>query len=545
MDAPLPGARESRLHTSIAGRSQLWASVFTAACLGTLLVTGLRFIADTAPYVQHIDERTLMRGAKRVLQEGGLNPRIYNYPSLPFYLAAIGLAAGTLNASAAGPEHVTAKGLGRLEPPYYERMAVGIGARKLWLVLGLACVAASAVLALAIGGPATMAITALLLTVTAIPIATAREYINVDIPLALFSMLLLAHLARAGGSLTYRDRVWLPALLCGAAMASKYTGVVALVPALLAIWVHAGPARFSRSFELVALSVLVFLVLCPRFVLDTPSFLDGISFESFHYKFKGHKRFTTEAGWDQLVAYGSDLVAAFGWGLVLLSVAGAVSLVRTDARRAAVLLSFPLSWLAMLFDTKVHFLRNLLPVMLCVAVLAARGVMAAWACSGVFAARHRKLGDWRVLVARVAVVTLVAVSTLPFSTLIETHRRQSDSRIRFARWAVANVPHDATLLIPEALSFATETLPNRSVQRVDLRDAEATSNAAQPGAFMIVPHWTADTGGVATRIAELQPGIQALPQHHVIREFSGTPAVPGMESELSTNPAFSLVRFDP
>src|SRR4051794_4456901 len=119
MDAPLPGARESRLHTSIAGRSQLWASVFTAACLGTLLVTGLRFIADTAPYVQHIDERTLMRGAKRVLQEGGLNPRIYNYPSLPFYLAAIGLAAGTLNASAAGPEHVTAKGLGRLEPPYY------------------------------------------------------------------------------------------------------------------------------------------------------------------------------------------------------------------------------------------------------------------------------------------------------------------------------------------------------------------------------------------------------------------------------------------
>jgi hypothetical protein len=547
MDGPVqPQVRAPQLLAWISARSQLIAMLWTAACLVTLLAIGWQHITATMPYVQHIDERTLMRGAKRVLQEGGLNPRIYNYPSLPFYLTAAGLAWGTIQASGNGPEHVTAKALGRLEPPYYERMAVGAGARKLWLVLGVGCVAAAAVLASALGGAVAMVITTLLLAVTAIPMATAREYVNVDVPLALFVVMLLAHLARSAGSSTYRDRVWTPALLCGAAMASKYTGVVTLVPALLAVWLHAGPSRLARSFELGALAVLVFLVLCPRFVMDLPSFLDGISFESFHYRFKGHKRFTLEPGSAQFFAYSSDIVAAFGWGLVLLSGLGAVSLVRSDARRAAVMLSFPVCWLAMLYGTKVHFLRNLLPVMFCVAVLAAYGVTRAWALTGALASRFGRRGDRRIIAARIAAVTLVALCTLPFESLIETHRRHTDSRNRFARWAAANVPEGSTLLIPEALPFATETLPqNIPVQRVDLRDAQATIDAARPGAFMVVPHWTADSGGVAERVAALAPGIAALPRHRVIREFSGSPAAPGMESEMSVDPAFSFVRFEP
>jgi hypothetical protein len=292
--------------------------------------------------------------------------------------------------------------------------------------------------------------------------------------------------------------------------------------------------------------VLVFFVLCPRFVMDFPSFLDGISFESFHYQFKGHKRFTIEPGWEQFFTYARDLVAAFGWGVILLSAVGAFSLLRSNPRRAAVMLSFPVCWLAMLSGAKVHFVRNLLPVMFCVAVLAAHGVRCGWASSGAIASRYGKRRDTRVFVARIAVIALVAIATLPFASLNEIHRRQSDSRIRFARWAALHVPEGATLLIPDALPFATETLPpSIPVQRVDLRDAQATTDAARPGAFMLVPHWTTDDGGVAARVAELGPGMAALPRRRVIREFSGSPASPGMESELSINPAFSFVRFDP
>jgi Dolichyl-phosphate-mannose-protein mannosyltransferase len=546
MDASmLPQPRTLRLRTWIAAHSRSLALLGTLACIVTSLSTSYVQMRSTLPYVQHIDERTLMRGAKRVLQDGGLNPRIYNYPSLPFYLTAAGLAWGTLHASGEGPEQLTVAKIGRVEPPYYEHLEVGAGARKLWLALGAGCVVAAAVLGNAIGGPVAMFLTALILSMVAIPMATAREYVNVDIPLALFVLILLAHLVRSAGSTTYRDRVWLPALLCGAAMASKYTGAVALVPALLALWLYPGPSRLSRSFELGALAFVVFLALCPRFVMDLPSFLDGMSYESFHYNYKGHKRFTIEPGYDQLAAYGVDVIDTFGWGIALLSVAGAVSLLGSAARRGAVLLSFPVCWVSMLLGAKVHFIRNLLPVMFCVAVLAARGIPAAWAYSGELARRWTQRRGARVDAVRFAVLAAIVASTLPYAKMRETHRKHTDSRVRFARWAEQNLPSGATLVIPEALPFATETLPDEvAVQRVDLRDAQATAAAAQPGAFMLVPHWTTDSGGVAARVAELAPGTEALPQHRVIREFPGTPAAPGMESELSVNPAFRFVRFE-
>jgi hypothetical protein len=154
-------------------------------------------------------------------------------------------------------------------------------------------------------------------------------------------------------------------------------------------------------------------------------------------------------------------------------------------------------------------------------------------------------GAW-VDAVRFVVLAVVVAGALPYANLIETHRKHTDSRVRFARWAEANLPSGATLVIPEALPFATETLPKQStVQRVDLRDAQATADVAQPGVFMLVPHWTTDGGGVARRIAELAPGMEALPARRVIREFPGAPAAPGMESEMSVNPAFSVVRFEP
>lgn len=523
------------------------AWLWTAGCLAVMAANGLRFLDDTLPYVQHIDERTLMRGAKRVVQESGLNPRIYNYPSLPFYLTAAGLTKGTLDASSQGPEHVTVQMLGRVEPPYYERLAVGAGPRKLWLGLGLACTAATIALGFVLGGPAVMALTASLLALTGIPVHTAREYLNVDTPLALFSVLLLFHLIRVHDRTNYRDRVWIPALFCGAAMASKYTGVVALVPAVLAIWLAGGASRTARSFELAALSCLVFLLLCPRVVLDFPSFVDALSYESYHYRFKGHKRFTLEPGWDQVVAYGKDIAAAYGGGLIVAAVAGSAAWARAAPTRSAILASFAMCWFAMLIDVKVHFVRNLLPLLLCVAVLASYGILAIWTWSGAWLSRVRVLASpLRTLAVRLVVLAAVIAATLPFARLREAHERPIDSRIRLVRWAEKGLPDRAVLVVPDALPFSTETAPpSIAVERVDLRDAAATANAARPGAFMVVPNWTDDSGGVAARVAELAPGMHALPPYQVIREFSGAPAVPGMERELSVNPAFRVVRFKP
>jgi hypothetical protein len=285
-------------------------------------------------------------------------------------------------------------------------------------------------------------------------------------------------------------------------------------------------------------------VLCPRFVLDLPNFIDGIAYESFHYRSKGHKRFTIEPGADQLWAYASDARNALGIGLVVLSLVGVVWLARTQPRRAVVLLSFPICWLAMLAGVKVHFVRNMLPVLVLLAVLAVVGAIALIAWSSETLQRRFALLQPRSLWASVATVALVVLATLPFEQVRLAHAKHVDSRLRFATEAAKFKP-GTTLLIPAALPFSLETLPKElNVQTVDLTNQQQTRESVRPGAYMLLPHWSAAGGGLGERVAQQAPGLAVLPRWQTVREFSGEPAEPGMDKELSTNPAFALVRFE-
>lgn len=534
--------KRAQVRAWLAARMAIFACLGIAAVLLALFAAGRAHIADTAPYVQHIDERTLMRGARRVLQDDGLNPRIYNYPSLPFYLTAAGVAVGAVKASARGPEQIVMKRVGRLEPPFYDHAALGVSARVLWLLLSLAGVAAAAGCAYGFAGPVPALLSALVLGLAGAPSLLASAYVSVDIPLVLFCSLLFAQLACTFSSTSYRDRVWLPALLCGAATACKYTGVVALAPALLALWLTRGPARLQRSVELLLLSMLVFFVLCPRFLMDLPKFLDGITYESHHYGFKGHKHFTTAPGWDQLWAYAVDAANVFGWLLLTVAAVGFAELACRLPRLAAVMMSFPVLWLAMLCSAKVHFARNLLPVLMWLGAFAGLGLCTLWKLAGGFGASLR--GARGALVGQAAVVLLL-VALLPWQSFWERHHRKTDSRVSFARWAARELREEGVLVIPSALAFAEESLrQNLHVTRVDLRDANAVTEAAQPGAYMLVPAWTSASGGVSARVKELDPGMNALPKHRVLRELEGAPATPFLESELSMSPRMRLVQFE-
>jgi hypothetical protein len=176
-----------------------------------------------------------------------------------------------------------------------------------------------------------------------------------------------------------------------------------------------------------------------------------------------------------------------------------------------------------------------------VGVFAALGIGVLWRFGALWGARIRS-GRGAVL-GRLAVV-LVLVASLPWQRIWERHHREADSRVRLARWSASELREEASLVIPSALAFAEETLrKNIHVKRVDLRDANATSEATQPGAYMIVPQWTT-ASGAAQQIAELAPGMNVLPRHRVIQEFSGNPVSPVLESELSINPSMRLVRFE-
>src|SRR5688572_4566895 len=82
-------------HESTAGRRavRIWSAALALLCLGTLWLQ-FRHIERTFPYPRHVDEGFISGPADRMVTTGTLHPYTFNYPSLPKYLAAAGMAAG-------------------------------------------------------------------------------------------------------------------------------------------------------------------------------------------------------------------------------------------------------------------------------------------------------------------------------------------------------------------------------------------------------------------------------------------------------------------
>jgi hypothetical protein len=94
---------------------------------------------------------------------------------------------------------------------------------------------------------------------------------------------------------------------------------------------------------------------------------------------------------------------------------------------------------------------------------------------------------------RFAVLALVVGSTLPYATLVETHRRHTDSRVRFARWAEKNLPSGATLVIAVRLARCRLTLAHvrgaarRECARYEVRILVASRPAWTPRCLRLHP----------------------------------------------------------
>ena len=517
--------------------------VGTMLCLLTSLWTGLRHVDGTLPYPEHFDERNIMLGAQRVLKNGDFNPKVHAYPSFPIYLDAAALALGLIKANGESARHIAVKDLGQVGPPVYERMRVVEVPRKLWVVLGVGCQGVTAAIAYHLAGPAAMLITAALLTFAAMPMAIAWKYVGVDVPMALFCALALCNLISGRSSDRYRKRVFEPAVLCGAAIACKFTAFWLLLPCWTALLLYGRRDRSSRAAELGVIALATFVLLCPRFVIDLPDFIDGISFENFHYRVRGHKNFDVEPGWPQLLHYLEDITGAYGYVFSGFALVGLSSLLRTDWRAASVLLSFALPWLFFLSTYKVHFARNLLPVQLVAAVFAALGTLALFRAGVAQLQRRERFAPRAHLLTGAALVFIVALG-LPYQQSAGAFSARADTRNRFTRWAANNLSAGSEVVIPDALALSPETLPSTLTARfVDLTDATKVNQLVRPGNYMLVPLWSGEAS-VAERVAQQNVGLAALPAHRALKTFEGEPAKPVQPKTVLVNPSFKLVLFE-
>ncbi len=503
-----------------------------------------RSIGGSLPYPQHPDEKALIQASARVLQTGNLNPGMYSYPALPVYLGTAGLALGMIRESGHGPHAVQMHNLGRLVPPYYEHVLVAATVRTLWWAMGLVTMLAVSVIALRLSGPAGMLLAAAVQAAGVAVPGRSTGYLNVDTPMTMFAMTCLAFLVSSRDS-RWPLRVGVPALLCGAAIASKYTAVVLLVPCLAAQWLFYQRDRGWASITFAFGALLSFAAFCPYFVLDLPHYVDGVAFENYHYRVRGHSGFDIEPGWAQFSAYVTDLTQEYGEVLVAIAAVGVLDSLRVSFRRSVIVLGYVVVVTIMLVGYKVHFVRNGLPLMALVPVFAAAGLLALWLLARTALRRVRQLAaaPRADLVAATVPLLIVAIAA-PWHRVREVAEATPDARNAVIAWAAKQFREETTLVVPTQLPFDARGLPSQlRVQPLDLADARAAAETLTAGTLFVLPEWTDRGGWRGRRMKDIAAGRAAIPPHDTLVRFGRERVVPAQGEEVVRNPSLGLVRI--
>jgi 4-amino-4-deoxy-L-arabinose transferase-like glycosyltransferase len=338
------------------------------ALAAVLRFTGLSWGLRHPP---HLDERVFVESAERMVAAGDLDHRYYEYPGLFVYLLGLVLPWSAEPGS----------------PDSY-RIARGLVA-----AFGVLSCALLARLGQELAGPRTGLLAALLLAVSPVAVHTAHM-VRPDGVLQAFVLLALLALLRVGSHTA--DDLRAGAAL-GLATAVKFTGAFLVPCYLLRRALVPGP-RGRGLLAAGAAAAIVFLLATPYAVIHARAFLDGVQTQiGHHYEEDG----TASGAGPMALAYAGVWVRALGWPGALLALAGAVLVLRREARTWLPLLLLPLLTLAVMSSQRMLLSRFLLPS------LGVPAILAAVALERALARRPRLLPVAAVLVAAVPVLASV------------------------------------------------------------------------------------------------------------------------------------------
>jgi hypothetical protein len=392
------GAPGSRISSSDQRRlTAALALLGLAAVLAVLVGTGIRGI----DFGEHWDEPRFLDSIAKTVQSGTLLPGAYHYPSVSYWLGLVPVASDwfSLQAQLRGEAPPSS-------PDTIERYLMRT--RSLFLVVSAAAVLWVFLLVwMWRRRPLEAALAAAFLG-TSWEVAYHLRWIAPDgVLMQLVALTALLCIAAGRGA---RPGRWLAlgALSAGFACGTKYPGGAALLLVLIAAWCSRD--RIARAFSGLAVRIVVlfaaaYLASTPGTLLQPAQFIEDLRFEIAHYQ-SGHPGHGIEAGLPHLRAMGTYLAAVqpgpyrpLAIGIFALAVLGALAVLRRSPAVAALLVLFPILYLAFLSLQRVMIVRNLLMVAPFVAILAARG-------AGAVAAILPR-GAWRVAwgAALIAVVS--------------------------------------------------------------------------------------------------------------------------------------------
>ena len=409
----------------------------------------LRFWALGAgiPYSVEVDEPELMDRAVRMMQTGDFNPHFFHYPGFYIHLQ-MAVAVVRFLAGATAGEWRSLADVSPYDFYYWGRATTALLGTATVLVLFQVGMRWGTRYALLAAG---------LLAVMPMHVR-ASHFVLTDVPVTFFVALAWLLALRAHESPRWTAFAAAGAA-AGVAAATKYTGGLAVVLPLVAVWMTpaARPSRLAASLAACAGAAAAFLAAAPYTVLDLPAFLNGYAHLAGYYT----RAPQAEPMW---ITYLKHLRLGLQWPAFLLMFAGlllaAVRSIRGPARvRWALALIFPLLYFWFVSRQTLVFGRYLLPMIPFVCLIAATAVV-----SGVSLLR-------RFDIPRLARTTLVATLTvaailppgLQAVSFVVSQGRRSTMEQAYA-WITENVPKGSKI----AVETRQLLLPSRDYTTVNV-----------------------------------------------------------------------------
>jgi hypothetical protein len=338
-------------------RSRHVSAVALAAVLVGAFAIRYQGISFGLPILVHPDEAAVAEPARRIATTGNLNPHTFLYPSLVIYAQALAYRARYALSEAPSPSEMS-------EPQLYRT------GRGLTVAFAVVTILATYAVAMEIAGPVAAIAAAVLTSVSELHVANSLP-ITTDVPMALF-VVLASWLSLRIHTRGARMRDYIAAGLCaGLAASTKYNGVFAVLPIVVAhvVTVPLSPrVLFDRRLVAAAVaSVFGFLLATPYALVDWEPFFAFLRLQREAYSL-GHPG--AEQAGSSFGFYAAAMRDRFGVAPLAIATLGLALLARRRPRLAVILLAFPAALFAFMGAYPVRFDRNIVSLVSFAAVAA-------------------------------------------------------------------------------------------------------------------------------------------------------------------------------
>lgn len=442
------------------------------------------------PYPQHVDEYHLVVNGMNMSNNENLYPGILCYPSLPIYFSTFLLKVA---------HHFEHKFLlkNKLDNfnsqkyPYYKE-EFAVTTTKIFIAsISIFIPVLSSITILKLTGCQTSALFGfVLICFSELFTYHSRAYINLDLFASLFIVANIFYFIFYFSDKSFFRKFIVPGILTGLTIASKYPhGLIIIIYFYSFLNDSLNPLlkRFFNCFITLITALLTTLLCCPYIVIFFNKWLEEVIKQGEIYK-QGWIGYTTEPGFSNFVLQLKQLSQEYGYFISVLFIIGCLFLIFKKRKNGLSIILYSLVFLLYFSTYSVNLVRNLLPVYILYALIAAVGF---YYLSSIL---KPKFG-FKLITLLLLTFTIIS---FPKSKIAGVIRNEPESRNLVTKYIHNHIDQKSNLIVAKELGFDTNSFVDYNITEFNFLNTDRKTINPQiydfvnEGDFLIYPIFCAD-----------------------------------------------------